>query len=168
MIRPAAVTAACLVVLAGAAGCTGGGHAKAAGKPAPTTSVTGPSTGSPQPSASAPAVETDPAQTLSMPDHQQVLYKTAGRRGSANVTVLPRIASGTLGVAVVCNGPGAIHVSLGGIASFSAGCGTGPGVYNEIALGSARNSVAVSVTGSTNNEWAMTMGWTSHIDKPTG
>jgi len=71
-------------------------------------------------------------------------------------------------VAVLCNGPGALIVQLGGIASFSAGCGSGPGVYNEIALGSAKKSVAVSVRGSTNNEWAMTMGWTSVIHKPAG
>lgn len=81
--------------------------------------------------------------------------------------MLPQIPRGTVGVVVLCNGPGRIVIHLSGIASFGAACGSGPGVYNEIALGSARKKVAVSVTGSVKNEWALTMGWTSVIDNPT-
>ncbi|MBM9509473.1 hypothetical protein [Actinacidiphila acididurans] len=104
-----------------------------------------------------------------MPDHQKVLYRTEGGRGSAQLTVLPRIPRGTLGIAVLCDGPGRILVHLGGIASFATVCGTGtsPGVYNEIALGSAKRSVALSVTGSSHNEWALTVGWTSVIAPPS-
>jgi hypothetical protein len=166
VIRTAAAAACFLVIIAGAAGCS-----TAAEHPTPANTTTQPA-GPPQPSVSVPPVETDPAvttdpaQPLSMPDHQKVLYRTEGRRGSAHLALLPRIPRGTLGVVVLCNGPGQILVHLGSIASFGAGCGTGPGVYNEIALGSAKESVAVSVTGSAENEWALTVGWTSVIDHP--
>lgn len=79
--------------------------------------------------------------------------------------MLPHVSRGTLGIVVLCNGPGSVLVHVGGVASFGVGCGTNPGVYNEIALASAKKSVSLSVTGSTKNEWALTMGWMSHIDQ---
>jgi hypothetical protein len=109
-----------------------------------------------------------PGQATGQAGHQKVLYRTEGRRGSANLTVLSRIPRGTLGIVVLCNGPGSIVVQLGSIVSFPVGCDAGPGVYNEIALGSVKKSVAVSVTGSTSNEWALAMGWTLVIDNPAG
>jgi hypothetical protein len=83
--------------------------------------------------------------------------------------VLPHVARGTLGIVVLCNGPGSILVHVGAVASFGVGCGANPGVYNEIALDSAKKSVPLSVTSSAKNEWALTMGWTSQIDShPAG
>jgi hypothetical protein len=159
--RPAVAAASCLVAVVGVAGCTASAHK--------TPVVTATSTAvSAQPTLSVPPVEIDPGKPLSMPDRQKVLYRTEGRRGSANLTVLPQIPRGTLGIVVLCNGPGRIVVHLGSIASFPSGCDSGPGVYNEIALGSAKKSVAVSVTGSASNEWALTLGWTSVIDSPAG
>lgn len=164
MIRTTVAAASTLVILAGAAGCSSAEHArptdiaKTATRPA----------NSPKPSMSVPPVENDPSHPLSMPDHQKVLYQTESRRGSAQLTVLPRIPRGTLGIVVLCNGPGRILVHLSGIVSFGAACGTGPGIYNEVALGSTKKSVAVSVTGTSQNKWALTMGWTSVIDHPAG
>jgi hypothetical protein len=167
LIRTGAAAACSLTILAGAIGCSA-----TAEDPAPAKTTTQ-SAGPPQPSVSVPpdkadpAVKNDPTQRLSMPDNQKVLYQTEGRRGSADLAVLPQIPRGTLGIVVLCNGPGRILVHLGDIASFGASCGTGPGIYNEIALSSAKKSVAVSVTGSNKNEWALTMGWTSVINPPS-
>jgi hypothetical protein len=165
LIHTAAAAACSLTILAGAVGCSAAGHpspaeatTRSAGPPGPAVSV--------RPVKAEPAAENDPAQLLSVPGHQKVLYRTQGRRGAAHLTVLPRIPRGTLGIVVLCNGPGRILVHLGDIASFDASCGTGPGVYNEIVLDGARRSVAVSVTGSNQNEWALTLGWTSVIKNP--
>jgi hypothetical protein len=165
-----AVAVSSLAIVAGLAGCTSSGHphqgptGSAAAPPPPTVSAS-PAV-SRQPSATEPpVVAKDPAQPQPLSSSsQKVLYRTEGKRGSANLTVLPQVARGTLGIVVLCNGPGGILVRIGDVVSFGVGCGTDPGVYNEIELSSAKKSVSLSVTGSTKNEWALTMGWTSHID----
>ncbi|MEW1865487.1 hypothetical protein AB0399_34775 [Streptomyces sp. NPDC088194] len=172
MIRVFAVAVTSLAVAAGMTGCTSTGHAHGTAKESSTRSA-GPSvalSGASPSSTHSPAgsAEADPARPLPLPDHQKVLYQTQGRRASVNLAVLPQIPRGTVGIVVLCNGPGRILIHLSSIASFGAACGSGPGVYNEIALGSAKKKVAVSVTGSVKNEWALTMGWTSVIDKPAG
>ena len=117
------VAAACsLLVLSGAVGCTTAGHASPApsgstarAASAPATADSAPTAVSAPPApAAVPAVAKDPARTLSLEDgRQKVLYGTHGMRGSADLTTLARIPRGTLGIAVLCTGPGAVHVRLG-------------------------------------------------------
>ncbi|WP_328473639.1 hypothetical protein [Streptomyces sp. NBC_00448] len=170
MIRSFAVAVSALAIAAGMAGCTSAGHPHGTPKESTARSVRSsgmPSATNPSPTPSpAGQAEGNPGRPLPLPEHQKVLYQTQGRRASANLAVLPQIPRGTLGIVVLCNGPGRILIRLSGIASFGAACGSGPGVYNEIALGSVKKKVAISVTGSMKNEWALTMGWTSVIDNP--
>ncbi|MBY8881064.1 hypothetical protein [Actinacidiphila acidipaludis] len=164
------------MILTAAVGCGTAGHAspaRSAGRTAHTvaTVTTAPAAvrkAAPAQAAAADAdakPENDPARPQSLPDGLKVLYQTHGVRGPAQLTTLARIPRGTLGVVALCKGPGSIRVHLGTIASMDVACGT-PGVYNEIALDGARTSVALSVTASPQNAWALTLGWTSVIDHP--
>lgn len=158
----------CLVVGAGVGACGGGGHSPRAGAAGAVQSVHragGAPHSSPRSSAPATAstVTLDPAKARTVDDGQKVLFRTQGQRGPEELTTLARISQGTLGVQVVCSGPGRIRVRLGAIASFEADCGSGAAVYNEIALTSARNDVTVSVAGAPTDEWALSLSWTPVI-----
>ncbi|MFI1096810.1 hypothetical protein [Streptomyces sp. NPDC020917] len=161
-MRAAYTTAWGLAVLAGAVGCTSAGHPAPA---AAATTATAPAAAA-RPAASAAPVEADPGRPLSLPERQKALVRVQGGRGSERVADVTRIRRGTLGVAVACDGPGAVVVHLGAVADVTAECGAGPGVYDEIALDGAKARVAVSVTAAVANEWALTVGWTPAVAKP--
>ncbi|SEO21751.1 hypothetical protein SAMN05216267_102047 [Actinacidiphila rubida] len=176
-VKRSAVAGCCVLLVGGVVGCSGSGQPAAARAVPPSSSVSASPFGSPPPSPSPsasgkvpavrPAGAYDPGHAPSLPlSSQKILFRTAGGRGSVRLTTLPRIPKGTVDVVALCSGPGSVLVHLGDIASSEVACGSGPGVSNEIALGSAKTSVAVSVTGGLDNQWALTVGWTRVIDAP--
>lgn len=148
-----------LIALASVSGCTTSRSA-----------VNASSTATVQPTATAPSaapLQWNPMTPQPLPDPGKILYQVADRSGSAQLPVIAKIDRGTLGIVALCSGPGKITVSMGKIASFTVGCGkNNPGVYNVIALGSARSSVPLSVQAAGANTWALTLGWSSELESP--
>ena len=154
-------SAVSLIALASVGGCTAT-HPAAAPSSAPVSQPAAATTAQ-----SAAPLQWNPATLQPLPDQGKVLFQTADKHGSAQLTVIPRIGRGTLGVVALCSGPGKITVDMGKIASFTVGCGTNsPGVYNVVGLGSARSSVLLSVQANSGNTWALTLGWSSTMETP--
>jgi hypothetical protein len=150
-------SAASLLALASVSGCTSTHPAAASRTP----------TAHPTTVQSAAPLQWNPVTRQPLPQPGKILFQAADKSGSAQLTVIPKIDPGTLGIVALCSGPGKITVDMGKIASFTVGCGrNNPGVYNVVALGSARNSVPISVQATSGNTWALTLGWNSGLAKP--
>ncbi|SEM40111.1 hypothetical protein [Streptacidiphilus jiangxiensis] len=151
-----AAVAAGTVVLAA---CSSGSQPKAGAAPVRVSPTAGQST------AGAPPV--DPSRPIGLDLPGKVLLQVAGRTGSAQPAVVPRVEPGTLSVEVECTGPGKITVRLGAVMWFDVDCAPGtPGTHNEIVLDNALTDVAVSVHGAAADTWALALGWSDVRQKP--
>ncbi|MFD4598049.1 hypothetical protein ACFWPQ_08410 [Streptomyces sp. NPDC058464] len=156
---PARATAAAVVVLFAAVGCSGGGSGRAA--PAPATS-------SPAPVTATPAADADTSDSVTkapaFPDGE-VVAQAANATGGREMDIKGGVGSGTLSVQVHCEGKGRLTVTvepLGFNFPFDCVAGQVNTIDNETNMngGSARPHTpgTVQVTATAGVRWAITVG----------